>query len=468
MDCGAGQVAGSGGRGGTRRDTPRVRLLRRGTLISLLSVLAGGTAPLSGFAAFGVAQDASASSTSLAAIEFLHRPACVVVLRDHDGPPWTLGRTLTEFARYRATVPGAGPVFIVHPAEADDRAGHEADSSGADRRPATDVLQVGFFVERPIAVEPPCRVEHWEGGPLARWTVGGPAWRTRARIQEFVRNIKAAGHEPVGAVIELASEASPGGANETSTTLEAALRSQATPHPDSAPAAQKPSGARTAALTGRTPKPTAANPSAQNPADPAPSTAQPGSPDPVSAEARELHERLLGFLDGVGKGTTDVDEAPWLSWEDSTKDSTQRGEKTDGQRRAGPLFLEGNFKAAAECLLPASGRYGKARRVDAARVIDALERAGEALSEADTGASRDFVRLVKALRQQASRIRLDLPKLDELDTRSQVRLIEADDALGQAITALSDAVREARSGDAKSDDCRRRGAGLLEVFEGSP
>ncbi|GIK16377.1 MAG: hypothetical protein BroJett003_13410 [Planctomycetota bacterium] len=438
-------------------------------MISLVSVLAGRTAPLSGLAALGAAQDASAPSTSpAAAIEFLHRPACVVVLRDHDGPPWTLGRTLTEFARYRATVPGAGPVFIVHPAETDDPPGHEADSGGEDRRPAAGVLQVGFFVERPIAVEPPCRIEHWEDGPLARWAVGGPAWRTRARIQEFIRRIKAAGHEPVGTVIELASEASPGSADETSVTLEAALRPQALPLANSAPAAQQSGGARTAALTGRAPKSVTPDPSARKTADPAPLRAEPASPDPVSDEARELRDNVLGFLDGVGKGTTGVDEAPWLSREDSTKTSTERGNKTEAASTAGQLFLDGDFKASAERLLPASGRYGKARRIDVARAIDALERAGETLSEADTGASRNFARLVKALRQQASRIRLDLPRLDELDTRSQVRLIEADDALGRAITALSDAVREARSGTAKSDLCHRRAATLLDLLERSP
>ncbi|KAA0223654.1 MAG: hypothetical protein KJ057_02990 [Phycisphaerae bacterium] len=438
-------------------------------LLSLVSIVAGPTAPLSGLAALGVEQDASAPSPSPAtAIEFLHRPACVVVLREHDGPPWTLGRTLTEFARYRATVPGAGPVFIMHPAEADDQPGHEADSGGEDRRPATGVLQVGFFVERPIAVEPPCRVEHWEDGSLARWTVGGPAWRTRARIQEFLRRIKAAGHEPVGTVIELASEASPGGTDETSVTLEAALRPQAPPLTNSAPAAQQSGGARTAALTGRAPKSATPDPSAQKPADPAPSRAEPASPDPVSNEARELRDNVLGFLDGVGKGTTGVDEAPWLFREDSTGNSTERGNKEEAGSTAGRVFLEGDFKASAERLLPASGRYGKARRIDVARAIDALERAGKALSESDTGASRDFARLVKALRQQASRIRLDLPKLDELDTRSQVRLIEADDALGRAITALSDAVRDARSRGAESNRCHQRAATLLDLLEGSP
>lgn len=181
-----------------------------------------------------------------------------------------------------------------------------------------------------------------------------------------------------------------------------------------------------------------------------------------------MRDNVLGFLDGVGKGTTGVDEAPWLSREDSTKTSTERGNKTEAASTAGQLFLDGDFKASAERLLPASGRYGKARRIDVARAIDALERAGETLSEADTGASRNFARLVKALRQQASRIRLDLPRLDELDTRSQVRLIEADDALGRAITALSDAVREARSGTAKSDLCHRRAATLLDLLERSP
>lgn len=303
---------------------------------------------------------------------------------------------------------------------------------------------------------------------MARWTVGGPAWRTRARIQEFIRRIKATGHEPVGAVIELASEASPGGADETLVTLEAALRSHAPPHADSALAAQQSDGARAAALTGRTPKSTTTDPSAQKPADPALLRAEPASPDPVSDEARELRDNMLGFLDGVGKGTTGVDEAPWLFREDSTENSTERGNKGEARSTAGRLFLEGDFKASAERLLPASGRYGKARRIEVARAIDALERAREALSETNTGASRDFARLVKAIRQQASRIRLDLPRLDELVTRSQVRLIEADDALGRTITALSDAAREARSGAAKSDTCHRRAATLLDLLEDSP
>ncbi|GMU36282.1 MAG: hypothetical protein AMXMBFR22_04730 [Phycisphaerae bacterium] len=181
-----------------------------------------------------------------------------------------------------------------------------------------------------------------------------------------------------------------------------------------------------------------------------------------------MRDNVLGFLDGVGKGTTGVDEAPWLFREDSTGNSTERGNKEEAGSTAGRVFLEGDFKASAERLLPASGRYGKARRIDVARAIDALERAGKALSESDTGASRDFARLVKALRQQASRIRLDLPKLDELDTRSQVRLIEADDALGRAITALSDAVRDARSRGAESNRCHQRAATLLDLLEGSP
>ncbi|MCC7292242.1 MAG: hypothetical protein IT449_09305 [Phycisphaerales bacterium] len=390
-------------------------------------------------------------SAATEALAIRDLPGRFLVLHDHDGSPWTLGRTVDVVVKYRASLSGAGSLFIRH---------DHTFPVVPDARPK---FAVGFLVNERIDVASSFRIEAQPACEVASWVTDGPAWKTGALVSRMTLELNARGLEPAGPFMEFLE--APAGAASTDaqrSRLEVAVRARESREADAkrvaSAAAEDPDPAESASLH---------------------DTSSHAAP-PHSRAARD---QVLAFMDSIAASRNPV-QWPLMLWEsenpaqsesvDQSAD-TARSEETaqsaskaavavDGSPAA-RLFLDRRYDELAELLFPKRRKLSRDQREWLARVFAGLHELEVSAREADSAFADEMQKLHEALHRRAESVRIELPELKDAGPRGQRRSVAGTDAPSVVLAALHGWSADLAGGGAELTARRERMAEILGRIE---